>query len=68
MRNLIRVSKIDEAKVTPIKQSTFYKWHHEGRHLEIFVSIGKRNLFVDLDRLGELMVRKSESAKDLNAA
>jgi len=68
MGNLLRVSKVDESGLLPIRQATLYKWHHQGRHPEIFLAIGKRNLFVDLDKFNEVMNRKSGSAKDLCAA
>jgi hypothetical protein len=50
MQNLVRVSK---AQGLPFKPQTFYKWWHLKKHPEIFVKIG--GLFVDLDKLEELM-------------
>lgn len=34
----------------PFKPSTFYKWYHDRKHLEIFIKVGSA-LFVDLDAL-----------------
>lgn len=51
MQNLIRVSKADGL---PFKPATFYKWHHVQKYPEIFVKISG-SLFVDLDRLEELI-------------
>lgn len=55
MARLIRVSKSKEDPRIPIAPSTLYKWRHMGRHPEIFVSFSSRALFVDLDRLDQLI-------------
>jgi hypothetical protein len=49
--NLVRVRR---AKGLPFAPATFYKWFHLRKHLELFVKIGGA-LFVDLDRLDELL-------------
>jgi hypothetical protein len=60
VKDLVRVSEIEGR--TPFAKTTFYKWRHQGRHPEIFVSLGKRNLFVDLVKLERVMNEKSERA------
>jgi len=56
MQNLVRVSK---AEGLPFKPQTFYKWYHLRKFPEIFVKFSGA-LFVDLDRLSE-MIEKSRS-------
>jgi len=48
MKNLIRVSQ-SEGK-TPFKPATFYKWHHCGKHPEIFKKFSGV-LFIDVEAL-----------------
>ena len=49
MKNLIRVSKAQEANL-PFAIQTFYKWRHLGKFPEIFIKFGGA-LFLDLDAL-----------------
>jgi len=49
MKNLVRVSKIDEDNF-PFKKATLYKWHSTGLHPEIFRKFSGI-LFVNLDDL-----------------
>jgi hypothetical protein len=54
MKNLVRISECKGR--TPFSIATLYKWRHEKRHPEIFVSLGKRNVFVDLSKLEKLLL------------
>jgi len=53
MKNYIRVSKANEAKL-PIRASTLYKWSHLRRYPEIFRKLGGF-LFVDTNALHKLI-------------
>lgn len=52
--NTVRVSKANDHQL-PIKSHTLYRWHHLKKHPEIFIKFG--GLFVDIDKLNELMER-----------
>lgn len=54
MKNLVRISECKDR--TPFAVATLYKWRHEKRYPEIFVSLGKRNVFVDLNKLEKLIL------------
>jgi hypothetical protein len=59
MQNLVRVSK---AEGLPFKPQTFYKWFHLGKFPELFVKFSGA-LFVDLDRLSELIEKSRPQRK-----
>ena len=57
MENLVRLSKADDLL---IKKSTLYKWSAKKTNSEIFIKLGG-TVFVDLDRLEELIERGRKS-------
>jgi hypothetical protein len=55
MAKLVRVSRVkDHRDEIPFAPQTLFKWHHLGKHAEIFVKIGGA-LFVDIDKFNSLV-------------
>ena len=54
MKNLIRISKINEIPGFPLKASTLYRWKHVRKHPQLFVQLGGA-VFVDMAELDKLV-------------
>lgn len=58
MKDLVRISECKGRQ--PFSTATLYKWRHQNKHPEIFVSFGKRNVFVDLKKLEQLLFERKQ--------
>ena len=54
MKNLVRLSKVNENPSIPLRASTFYKWRTIRKYPELFITFGGA-VFVDLDRLDRIL-------------
>jgi len=61
--NLLRVSKVDETPMFPLRTSTLYRWNRKGKHTELFVKLGGA-LFVNIDKLEEVISKGGTTAKN----
>jgi len=54
---LKRVSDIQRGEL-PFSRKTFYAWSSAGKHPELFIRVGGKSLFVDLDALDRWLESK----------
>jgi hypothetical protein len=54
MKNLVRLSKVNDHPDIPLKASTLYKWRHVKKYPGLFVKVGGA-VFVDLNELGKIV-------------
>jgi hypothetical protein len=61
MKDLLRLSKVNQTPGFPLRASTLYKWIHTRKHPELFVRLGSA-VFVDIEALNRL-IEKSRGSK-----
>ena len=54
MKNLVRLSKVNDHPNIPLRAATFYKWRTLRKHPELFIVFGGA-VFIDMDRLDKVL-------------
>lgn len=54
MKNLVRLSKVNDHPNIPLRAATFYKWRHLRKCPELFIEFGGA-VFIDMDRLDKVL-------------